>query len=243
MVTRCRFKTAQGNTLHNHNVTTTWLRRNAIFTQWWRHQSIHWRYVSPVEDTNWLPHLPLVPYIYASVNRVSIASDNGLSPVRRQAIIWTNAGILSIWSLATSFNEISTKIQHFHSRKCIWKYRLRNGGHFVQGDELLEINDQYMRRWTRLPWIQMNDYSTLSHYSELMLNYCRWDPEEHTSTDLFDRVLKKFKIHSRNECENVGCKMSILLRPQWTGCPGFFCFVLFFLFVCLFLCVCVHGAI
>ena len=32
--------------------------------------------------------------IYASLNWVIIGSDNGLSPVRRQAIIWTNAGIL-----------------------------------------------------------------------------------------------------------------------------------------------------
>ena len=29
--------------------------------------------------------------IYASVNRVSICSDNGLSPIRRPAITWTNA--------------------------------------------------------------------------------------------------------------------------------------------------------
>ena len=64
-VTRCRFKTAHGNTLHNHNVTTTWLRRNAIFTQWWRHQSIHWRYVSPVEDTNLVTSSPPgAVYIY-----------------------------------------------------------------------------------------------------------------------------------------------------------------------------------
>ena len=34
--------------------------------------------------------------IYASVKHTNIASDNGLSPVRRQAIIWINAAILSI---------------------------------------------------------------------------------------------------------------------------------------------------
>ena len=37
--------------------------------------------------------------IYASVNYAIIGSDNGLSPGRRQAIIWTNAGILLIGSL------------------------------------------------------------------------------------------------------------------------------------------------
>ena len=37
----------------------------------------------------------------------SISSDNGLSPGRRQAIIWTNAGILLIRPLGTNFSEIN----------------------------------------------------------------------------------------------------------------------------------------
>ena len=40
-----------------------------------------------------------------------IGSDNSLSPGRRQAIIWTNAGILSIEPLGTNFSEISFGIQ------------------------------------------------------------------------------------------------------------------------------------
>ena len=39
-----------------------------------------------------------------------IGSDNGMSPEQRQAIIWTNAGILLIWPLGTNFNEILVKI-------------------------------------------------------------------------------------------------------------------------------------
>ena len=35
-----------------------------------------------------------------------IGSDYGLSPGQRQAIIWTNAGILLIWPLETNFSEI-----------------------------------------------------------------------------------------------------------------------------------------
>ena len=34
-----------------------------------------------------------------------IGSDNGLSPGRSQAIIWTSAGILLIWLLGTNFSE------------------------------------------------------------------------------------------------------------------------------------------
>ena len=45
-------------------------------------------------------------HIYASVAYITIDSDNGLSPVRRQAIFWTNAGILLIGSLGINFSEI-----------------------------------------------------------------------------------------------------------------------------------------
>ena len=57
-------------------------------------------------DPNIITHLPLVPYIYASVNRVSIGSDNGLSPSRRQAIIWANDGIFLAGRLGISLSEI-----------------------------------------------------------------------------------------------------------------------------------------
>ena len=43
-------------------------------------------YLSKLSHVNY-SHLPLVPHIYASMNRVSIGSDNGLSPKRRKAII------------------------------------------------------------------------------------------------------------------------------------------------------------
>ena len=40
-------------------------------------------------------------------NLAIIGSDNGLSPGRRQAIIWTKAGILLIGTLGTNFSDIS----------------------------------------------------------------------------------------------------------------------------------------
>ena len=46
-----------------------------------------------------------------------IGSDNGLSPYRRQAIIWTNGGILLIGPLGTNFSEISIEIQTFSLKK------------------------------------------------------------------------------------------------------------------------------
>ena len=39
-----------------------------------------------------------------------IGSDNGMLSGRRQAIIWTNAGILLIGPLGTNFSEILIEI-------------------------------------------------------------------------------------------------------------------------------------
>ena len=50
-------------------------------------------------------------------NLTIIGSDNGLSPGRRQAIIWTNAGILLNGAWGTNFNEISIKILTFSFTK------------------------------------------------------------------------------------------------------------------------------
>ena len=46
-----------------------------------------------------------------------IGSDNGLSPGRHQAIIWTNDGILMIGPLGTNFSEIRIRYSSFHSLK------------------------------------------------------------------------------------------------------------------------------
>ena len=46
-----------------------------------------------------------------------IGSDNGLSPGRRQAIIWTRVGILLIGPLGTNFSEILIEIYTFSLKK------------------------------------------------------------------------------------------------------------------------------
>ena len=79
------------------------------------------------------------PYcrIYASVNWINIGSYNGLSPVRCQAITWTNVLLLSTRPLGTNFSEFLIKIQNFSFMKMQLKLSSTNGGRFVQGgDEL-----------------------------------------------------------------------------------------------------------
>ena len=64
-------------------------------------------------------------------NLTIIGSDNGLSPGRHQAIIWTNGGILLIGPLGTHFNELLIKVQYFHSSKCVLKCSLESFVNFV----------------------------------------------------------------------------------------------------------------
>ena len=54
-------------------------------------------------------------------NQAIIGSDNGLSPGRRQAIIWTNDGILLIRFLEINFGEILSEIHTFSFKKMLLK--------------------------------------------------------------------------------------------------------------------------
>ena len=65
-----------------------------------------------------LTHWGRVTHIHVCVSKLTIFGlDNGLSPDRRQAIIWTNAGILLIGSLRTNFSEILIGILTFSFKK------------------------------------------------------------------------------------------------------------------------------
>ena len=54
-------------------------------------------------------------------NPTIIISNNGLSPDRRQAIIWTNDGILLIISLGTHLSEILSELRSFSFKKMYLK--------------------------------------------------------------------------------------------------------------------------
>ena len=54
-------------------------------------------------------------------NLTIIGPDNGLSPGRRQAIIWTNAGMLLFGLLGTNFNEILLEIHTYSFKKIHFK--------------------------------------------------------------------------------------------------------------------------
>ena len=68
----------------------------------------------------YLTHWGRVTHICVSKLTIT-GSDNGLSPGRRQAIIWTNAGILLIGALGTNVSEILIKICTFSLKKMLLK--------------------------------------------------------------------------------------------------------------------------
>ena len=77
-----------------------------------------WNYAPVDVHTTWwrLTHWGRVTHICVGKLTI-IGSDNGLSPERRQAIIWTNAGILLIGPLGTNFSDILIEIQTFSLKK------------------------------------------------------------------------------------------------------------------------------
>ena len=70
--------------------------------------------------THHLTHCRRVTYLCVSKVTINV-SDNGLLPGCRQAIIWTNAGILLIGPLRTNFSEILIGIEIFSFRKMHFK--------------------------------------------------------------------------------------------------------------------------
>ena len=77
-------------------------------------------------------------HIFICVGELTIiGSDNGLSPGRHQAIIWTNAGILLI---RTSFSEILGEIHTFSFKKMQLQISSAKRRPFCQGgDELINL--------------------------------------------------------------------------------------------------------
>ena len=80
---------------------------------WWKKQYF------PVFDSKGhvsLTHWGRVMLICVS-KLTSIGSDNGSVPIRNQAIIWTNDGLLLIGPLGTNFSEILIEILKFSFKK------------------------------------------------------------------------------------------------------------------------------
>ena len=103
-----------------------------------------------------------------------IGSDNGLSPWWRQAIIWTNAGILLIWPLATNFNEILIGIHTFSFKKMHLKMSSVEWRPFCLGLNVLKLlHGLEIKSAGPFQMLEISAKSELSTFSLWIKMYCR----------------------------------------------------------------------
>ena len=104
-----------------------------------------------------LTHRGRVTHICVSKLTI-IGSDNGLSPDRRQTIIWTNAGILFIGPLGTKFSEILILIKIFSFKKMYLKMssgKWRPSCLGLNVLTLLVLKPEYSGITRSIPWLLM----------------------------------------------------------------------------------------
>ena len=122
------------------------------FDLWWKHHisdMIPWTELVPFSKQHFqhLTHWGRMTHICVG-NLTIIGPDNGLSPGRRQPIIWTNAGILLIGPWGTNFSEILIGIQAFSFKKMHLKMSSAKWRLFCRG---LNVLTNSIIFWCRFP--------------------------------------------------------------------------------------------
>ena len=135
-----------------------------------------------------LTHWGRVTHICVS-EPTSIVSDNGLSPGRHQAIIWTNAGILLFEPLGTNFSEIVIEIQTFSLKKIRLKMSSAKRQPFCLGLNVLTL-------WQTPSWIRNRKKRI---HEELNM---AWQISVITCHGYAKNVLFRFKFNLKNSFSN-----------------------------------------
>ena len=103
----------------------------------------------------------------------TIGSDNGLSPGRRLATIWTNAVILFIGTILIEFSEILSKIHTFSFKEMHLKMSSAKWRPFVSASicwatlHVLSVSLRYLIHW-------------MVPAPEPLVMYCQSEPENQT---------------------------------------------------------------
>ena len=115
-----------------------------------------------------------------------IGSDNGLPSGRRQAIVWTNAGILLNGHFGTNLSEILITIHTFSFKKMLLKVAPAKWHPFCLGLNVL-TNRTYWEAWSLCTWhllsnLEVEDIGVweresdlISHFIMDVLKYPCWD--------------------------------------------------------------------
>ena len=115
-----------------------------------------------------LTHWGQTTHICVSILTI-IGSDNGLSPGRRQAIIWTIAGIFFIGPLGTHFSEILIGIQTFSFKKTHLKMSSAKWRPFVSASMCQMMKIGYYMRTSPILCLLMFSLSAASTSATIVL--------------------------------------------------------------------------
>ena len=149
------------------------------------------------------------------VNNLSIfASDNGLSPGRRQAIIWTNAAILLIGPMAINFSEIFIVIQIFSFKKMYLKLSSAKWRLLRLGLNVLMITERHVEKSVELPMI-WDAFSLKWHrYVDAGkgLIVCVYHVRTHSQAEVwYGILLLLLNINKTTSCQHI----SLIMRSNW----------------------------
>ena len=165
---------------------------------------------------------------------IVIGSDNGWSPGRYQAIIWTNAGIMSIGPLGINFSESDlTEIDTFPFKKIHLKLSSENGVYFVSALSRTKCFNMiaifFFKYWHS--WVYIISYHSFitwwRHQMEAfsaLLAICAGNspvhgefPAQRPVTRSFD-VFFDLSLNQRLSKPSLGWWYETLSRPLWRHC-------------------------
>ena len=170
-------------------------------SRWWRHAWDTYLYVtlgnqsaariSTEREINYLTYWGRVTHICVG-NLAIIGSDNGFSPGLRQAIIWTNDGMLLIGPLGTNFSEISIEIQTFSFKIMRLKVSSAKRRPFCLG--LNVLMECILTCIQRLPWLLID-----SHRGKFALSqHCTLYPLAHQANIDYRKISNISRTNSPN---------------------------------------------
>ena len=158
------------------------------------------------------------------MNQVSIGSDKGLSPIRRQAIIWTNAGILLIEPLGTKFSEILIEIHTFSFKKMHLEISSAKWRPFCPGgDELTLTLTKSLTQMTSNGQTLNRKHPTWCHRQQVIIfgNYLRKITVKHTARDDIasgnvnaNMIFSKMFISIQSYC-SIDYKLTLLCKVTY----------------------------
>ena len=149
-----------------------------------------------------------------------IGSDNGLSPGRRQAIIWTNAGILFIGPLGTNFSENWIGIETFSIKEMHLKMSSAKWHLFGLGLDVLKDGLPFVFRTLARSMIS----SSIAYHIHRAYSPSNGCPPYQFNQKLYIKYLtifKKTETRSGNGSSNFThiCRLLILLLASACTIP------------------------